>query len=254
MNALRQIKFYLIFCVVSIVFAYKGLAQDIEYDEAKIVYKDQLKGGLLMHTFGFGGTFHFGTNTAFNRKTIFHADLMNFRHPREVRRFNPFYDDGRGYFYGKLNHFYVLRLGYGVKKNIFEKSRFGAVGVAYHLSFGPSLGFTRPVYLEIGGPSLPFTTISTERYDPERHSINNIYGRALGLRGFDKLGFEPGAFVKFGFNFEYSPVRVSVKALEVGITLDAFLNEIPLMATEDNLRAFLGFYVSFQLGNNFNRR
>ncbi|MGY6561173.1 MAG: hypothetical protein ACXITV_03640 [Luteibaculaceae bacterium] len=252
--AIRTTYNVFLFTFFCVLFSFSGRAQDIEYDEASIVYRQQIKGGVLMHSYGFGATFHYGTNLAFNKKLLLHADVLNFRHPREVRRFNPFFDDGRGYFYGKLNHFYAVRLGYGIKKNLFEKSRFGAVGISYTLTGGPSLGLVRPVYLEIVGPTLPFTSISTERYDPNRHSINNIYGRALGLRGFNDLQFEPGAFVKFGLNFEYSPVRVGVKALEVGVTLDAFLNEVPIMATEDNMQYFLGFYVTFQFGKNFNRR
>jgi hypothetical protein len=114
------------------------------------------------------------------------------------------------------------------------------------------LGFAKPVYLQIGKPDqIPYQTIVVERYDPVVHDVQNIYGRASWFTGFGDMKLYPGAFGRFGFNFEHSSHTYGVKGLEVGVTMDAFPVVVPIMAEVEgveNKQFFFQFYLSIQFG------
>ena len=151
----------------------------------------------------------------------------------------------------------MLRPGYGRKHRITEKIRKSGVELNYVWAIGPSLALLKPVYLQIGyrvdsrdGP--PYDSILEERYDPQRHFANNIYGRASWFRGFNEIKVEPGVFGRLALNFEYAGDNTGIRALEVGTTVDAYARRIPVMAQIEgvvNKRFFLEFYLALQFGS-----
>lgn len=42
----------------------------------------------------------------------------------------------------------------------------------------------------------------------------------------------PGAFGRFAFNFEYAGTNTGVRALDVGVSMDAYGVELPIMASD----------------------
>lgn len=188
---------------------------------------------------------------------LLNLDVVYMKHEKEVKSYNPVYEDSRSYVYGKMNNFYVIRPMIGRKKVISRKERRSGVQVAYTWMVGPSIGITKPVYLEIGYPSIPYDYLSVERYDPERHFFDDIYGRASGLRGFSELGIEPGASGKLGVYFEYSDQKDRLKGLEAGAILDVYLRQVPIMAEEyvdANRQYFLTLYLNLFFGKKFIQR
>jgi hypothetical protein len=119
---------------------------------------------------------------------------------------------------------------------------------------GVSLGFAKPVYLYILKPSPQFYeyTIVEEKYDPNQHYVDNIYGRAPFVKGFDEIGFYPGIHTKIGLDFDYGVYRTKVKSLEVGAIVDIFPRPVPIMAFNDPDYYFLTFYLSFNFGKRYN--
>jgi hypothetical protein len=158
--------------------------------------------------------------------------------------------------YGKLNNFYILRPTLTIRNIIADKLRYSGVQVGYVFQSGPSLGITKPVYLEIGYPSFPYEYIAVEKYDPNKHYLDDIFGRASGLNGLNELKLHPGWFAKFGLNFEYSNERYVLKGLEAGVAFDGYLRDIPIMADfeEPNKQLFLTFYLNFFIGSKFNKQ
>ena len=90
--------------------------------------------------------------------------------------------------------------------------------------------------------------ITTEKYDPDKHFIENVYGRAPYMRGIEQMRIYPGAYAKFGLSFEYADRRDELKTIETGIILDAYPKAIPIMAFAKNNPYFLTFYLSFNYG------
>lgn len=225
------------------------------YDDAsRSLYAREIAGGPLLHGDGWGGTFQYGKYVTAKDRVLYGVDIISMKHPKEIKSFNPYYQDARGYFYGKLNSLLIIRASFGRKHRIAEKLRKSGVEVNYLWGIGPSLGLLKPVYLQIGHPGeYPYTSITTERYDPEIHFANNIFGRASWFKGLGETRLYPGAFGRFAFNFEYAGDNTGLVALETGVTMDAYGTKLPIMADlQDegiNKQFFLEFYIALQFGS-----
>ncbi|MFZ6051733.1 hypothetical protein [Halocola ammonii] len=242
----------LLFLVLNSFGQDEGVEEDV-----KLIYNSQFAGGLSIHTNGAGGFFYLGKYKGIKNVWTFGLDILYMKHEKEIKSYNPVYEDSRGYVYGKLNNFYIFRPTIGQKHIITEKIRQKGVQVGFHWQVGPSLGVTKPVYLEIGYPSIPYDSLQVERYDPERHDIELIYGKASGFRGLSELKLYPGAFAKFAFNFEYSNENDRIKGIEVGVAMDAYLREIPIMAESEvanNRQLFTTLFLNFFFGKKYTAR
>lgn len=233
-----------------------AFSQETIYDETMVVYKHQYYGGLNLHTSGWGLNFTLLKNKTAFRARLLQIEIVGINSHKQVKSFNPFFEDARGYFYGKQYSFFTIRPSWGQKKVITDKLRKSGIELGYTWSIGPSLGIAKPVYLEImeggwfaGGP------ISVQRYDVNRHFHENIYGRASGLEGWGELRFFPGLHGRFGLLFEYAANKVGVKAIETGIAFDGYGKVIPIMALEgsENRQFFLNFYLSVLFGKKYNK-
>jgi hypothetical protein len=224
------------------------------FDEATIVYKKAVFGGVIAHTQGWGAHLSFGKNKTAFKSRIIQFDVVNMRHPKEIRTVNAFFEDGRSFVFGKVNSFFILRPTIGQRYIKFDRIRPSGVGVGYSWRVGPSIGFTKPVYLEIISPdNSPLFSVIVERYDPIKHEIQDIYGRAGGLRGFGEMQIQPGLHGAFAFNFEYDAKREGLKGIEVGATMDFFPGgPVEIMAFADNQQLFFNFYINLQFGSKFN--
>ena len=226
------------------------------FDDAAVLYNRSMYGGAYLHTNGFGGHFTFGKNLTAFKTRIYQMDVAFVKHPKEIKSYNPQWDDTRGFVFGKLNSFFVLRPSIGTKHLKFDKIRKSGVAVGYNWRIGPTLGFTKPVYLEIMVPTETgdIRNVVVQQYDPEMHTVEEIMGRAGGLRGFEQLKLHPGVHAGFGLNFEYSPEREGIKGLEVGAVVEVFpLSEVEIMAFAENPRVFVNLYIALQFGRKFNR-
>lgn len=232
-------------------------------DQANILYNRQKYGGFCINTQGYGGFFTYAKYQDAFRQNLFHFDLQFVKHEKEIKRFSSD-PNARGYFYGKQNSFIVFHAGYGRKKVITEKLRKNGVQLSHNWLGGGAFGFTKPIYLEIfyiQQSSPDPIIIKVEKFDPEIHFIDNIYGRASSLRGLNELKFYPGAFLKWGLLVEYSNYRDGLKGIEAGVQLDAFLTRIPIMSEkileeqEDgakNHQFFPSLYINFFFGKKYN--
>lgn len=245
----------LVLVLLSCVALAPASAQQTIYDETRVLYRKELYGGVIVHGDGWGFNFYHGKHRTAKDRRLLGVEIVGMKHPKEIKSFNPFYEDSRGYFYGKQNTMLVLRPTFGGKHQIADKIRRTGVELNYVWGLGPSLAFVKPVYLQIGKPdNFPYDIIVVERYDPQVHDIQNIYGRASWFNGFGEMRLYPGAFGRFGFNFEHSGQTSGIKAIEVGVGMDVYPVVIPIMAElEDvrNKRFFPQFYLSVQFGKKF---
>ncbi|MDX9752292.1 MAG: hypothetical protein RBT71_14535 [Flavobacteriales bacterium] len=227
-------------------------AQQTIYDETRVLYRTEVLGGFTLHGNGWGLFFRHGKHRTARDRRMLGIEVVGMKHPKEVKSFNPFYEDSRGYFYGKAHSMLILRPTYGRKHQITDKIRHTGVEINTVWAIGPSIGMAKPVYLQIGSPdTFPYESISTERYDPARHDVQNIYGRATWFRGVEEMRFHFGGFARFGFNFEHSGSASGIRGLEVGATIDAYPTPVPIMAELDDVRNkqfFFQFYLSLFFG------
>lgn len=238
------------------------LGQDnpFEYEEEKPpLMKNEFTFGLNIHTSGWGINVRRSKNITGYKKRVFEVELVNMKHPKEVRSVNPYFDNAKSFFYGKMNTMTVLRTAIGKQNVMFSKAEKGGVEVRFHYSGGLSLAFVKPVYLNIlypvyvspPNPNFPSSTeydVVVEKYDPDKHYVDNIYGRAPFTHGFDEIKLYPGAYGKMGLSFEYGSHSDAIKCIETGVTIDAYAKDVPIMAKTKNQQFFLNFYINLLYG------
>lgn len=220
------------------------------YDDTKMLYRNEMSGGLIAHSSGFGANFRKGVHVTGTRKRVLELEFVTYKHSKEVKTTNPSFDNSKGYYYGKLSSFFILRPGIGYQNVIFSKPEKSGVEIRYVTFLGGSLGFAKPVYLQIlrRTPIDNYYELSTERYDPTMHFPDNIYGRAPFSKGLNEIKLYPGGYAKAGLTFEYGALDDVVKAIETGITVDIYPKVVPLMATQRNQQVFVSLYLNFLYG------
>jgi hypothetical protein len=209
------------------------------------IYKNEISGSLLLHSFGFGANFRKGKHITAKLRSIYSIEAVGMKHPKEYKTFNPNKDNNKGFVFGKLNSLTVLRPSAGIQKIMYTKEGKKGVQVSYMALAGASIGLVKPVYLEISQGS---RSPSTEKYDPEVHTLDRIRGRAELLKGIEETKIYPGLHSKIGFNFEYAPEEEIIRAIETGIAIDAYYKKIPMMAFVENRQFFITYYVSWHFG------
>jgi len=244
MRKLRYIYGLLLFILVTKVSAQLPAEQN-----NKAGFRKSASGGFIMHTQGLSLNVYFSKFKTADTKKLFAFDIVSMKHSKEVKSFGVIDENAKGFVYGKLNSLYILRLGFGRKKILYEKLREQAVEISCVWIAGPSIGMAKPYYLEV------FNTVGeivqVERYDPEKHNLSNIFGRGPAARGVSEIKFYPGAFLKMGVNFEYSGYRSSIKAIEVGGVLDAYPQKIPIMTNSKNNFLYPSLYINLLFGQKY---
>ena len=226
-----------------------------EYQQEKpILLRNEASFGILIHSNGFGIEAKRSFQRTFNRKFILEAQLVGMKHPKEIRTINTRFENPKSFIYGKMNTLTILRLAAGKQHVIYGKADRTGVEVRFNYLGGVAVGFAKPVYLLIDR-SLSNDVIENlveEKYDPEneyQNNVDNIAGRASFTRGLNDIKPYPGIFAKAGLNFEYAPFHEDIKSLEVGVAMDAFAKEVPIMAFTKNKQFFLSFYITLIYGH-----
>lgn len=222
--------------------------------DLNVMYRNEASFGLLAHSNGFGINYRRAKHLTADRKRVIEFEFVNTSHPKEIKSVNPYFENSKGFYYGKLNSILIPRIGFGFQNVLYRKAERKSVEIRYSTYLGFSFLLAKPVYLEIlnksnsGNPSE--YTISTEKYDPQNplHGIDNIYGRAPYFKGFDETRIYPGMYAKLGLSFEYGDSRSDIKAIEVGMTFDGYLKVVPIMAYTKNYQLFPSLYISFIYG------
>ncbi|MBI2966280.1 MAG: hypothetical protein HYY40_00500 [Bacteroidetes bacterium] len=222
--------------------------------EVQVLYRNEMAFGGFAHSNGFGIAYRRGRHLTGYKKIVYEVELANIRHPKEYKVFNPNLESSKGFIYGKLNNFYIFRPGIGFHQTVVSKIGEGTIEIRYLASAGVSIGLLKPIYLEVSSSASP-TGFVIERYDPQVHHIDRIYGKAPFSKGLDELRALPGGYLKFGLSFEYAGTQQGIKILETGVAVDFFNRKIPIMAKLDgnngydpNNNVVISFYVAFFLG------
>lgn len=229
----------------------EGFSQETIFEEKTTIYAKELSGGIGAHTNGFVGTFRYGKYLTGFSKRIYEIEIANIRHVKEIKSINPFEDNVRGYVFGKINALYVLRPSIGFQKVFVPKQSITGVSITYIAQLGPSLGLTKPIYLNIieREPNRGRIIVTKKRYDPEEHQQGDIYGRASFLNGITEMKLYPGIFAKLGLHFDFASSRDELRSIEVGLKADAYFSKVPIMAFTENSAIYPNLYLAMFFGS-----
>jgi hypothetical protein len=219
----------------------------------RVLLRREFTGGIILHSRGWGLHFRKGRNINFFRSFQWEVDGVSMKSPKQFRTIYPFSNSAKSYFYGKLNHVFITRTGLGIKKLLNRKPYWGGIELRLVYFGGISLAFAKPVYLYIinypaGNES---RTVTVERYDPELHGYDNIFGRAPFLDGIENTSIHPGIYGKLALNFEFGEYNSSIKAVELGAVIDYHPIPIAIMANNPKQSLFLTFYLEFSMGKRY---
>jgi hypothetical protein len=225
--------------------------------ENTIIYSNEKSGVVLAHSNGLGLGYRAGLNkTVFNTR-IFAFEFVSLHSNKQIKIINPYYANSKRYVYGKLNDVFVLRAGISNKYLLNRKPYWGGVELRWLWEAGASIAFEKPYYLFVikinqspqGGLGY---TIATERFNSDV-SWDDIYGRAPFTKGLNEIKVVPGAYAKFGFNFEFGNVKTSTKSFEAGAVTEFFPQGLRMLDDDRNKRLFVNFYISYAFGKRFNK-
>ena len=220
-------------------------------EDLKMLYRNESTFALYAHSGGgIGLAYRRGYHVHGTRKRMLEVEVQNFKHPKEIKSVNSYYDNSKGFIYGKLNSFLLIRPGIGFQNILFEKQEKKNVEIRFSYFVGATIAFAKPVYLEIIVPTADpgFNTISQERYDPNKHFPSDIYGKAPFFRGFDQMRIIPGGYGKIALSFEYGKRYNVIKAIETGATLDVYPTHLPMMAFAPKQQVFATLYLKVVWG------
>ena len=220
-----------------------------------VLFEQQWSLGAMIHTNGWGLKFRKGHNVTALRQVMWELEFSTYKSAKEIRSINPYFADSRSYFYGKLNYVWFFRGGMGQQHILNRKPYWGGVQLSWLYYGGVSLALTKPVYLYIIHFKSGFTDyeVIEQKYDPEIHFVDNIYGRGSFLAGLTQLGFHPGVYAKTGLDFEFGVKNRQINSLEVGAIFDYSPIPIPIMAYNPKQSFFLTLYVGIMFGKRYNK-
>lgn len=249
---MTQIRIFLIVILMTGV-SVSSWSQSESNPDNKILYRKERSAFITVHTGGWGLGYRTGKHITGYKKRMFEFEAVGMKHPKEIKM-TSYYENSRSFIYGKLNSIFIIRGGYGRQRILNSKPYWGGVEVRFLWFGGVSLAIAKPVYLYVvryvddnGNQE-----VVTERYDPYKHSIDEIYGKASFFKGFDKLSIYPGAYLKTGLSFEYGADDRFLKSLECGLTGDIYPKAVPIMAFNKNNNYFLSLYLALHIGKRKN--
>lgn len=216
------------------------------------IYRSHWTLGVKLTTNGLGGQFNYELRATEKFRHSFHAGINHVRTQNESRQTNPFYEDSKAYIFGKINQLYTINVSYGGSWKLYEKKRLNGISIRFNQQVGLSYGYVKPVYIKTKEPFVDDISIQPEieRYDPIEHTEAYVYGRASKFKGFSEGKSAYGMFAKSGFQFDFSPNKSNIAAVELGIQLDIYGKKIPLFYTGKNYSVFPALYGAVLLGKN----
>ncbi len=215
--------------------------------DLNVLYRNEATGGIMVHSRGFGANYKRLKHVTGTRKRFMEVEMLGMRHPKEYKvHYEGKGSNAKGFYYGKLNNLTMLRAGLGLQRTLYERAERKSVEIRCAYSMGPNLAFAKPIYLYVFHEKQKDPSI--EQYDPDKHDLSDIAGRAPFIYGFDHIKVYPGAYAKLGFSFEYADYSNEVKAIETGDVVDVFPYPIATMAKYKKEQAFVTLYISFVFG------
>lgn len=224
--------------------------------DIKTVYKKEIYGGAFIHTQGYGLNLRQTKFTSVERKNILSLELASMKHAKEFKTYNPYYDDRRGFVYGKKNSLTLIKPSIGRQKIHFQKLAKRGVQISSIYTIGPTIGIVKPVYLVIIKPSTTggdSRREALEKYNENEHQLSMIKGRGPMLKGLEESQLNAALSLKYALNFEYAPSEETYNALEVGVNFDLFYKPVRIMVFDNDQQAFLTLYANIQFGKKYLR-
>lgn len=246
---MRRLLLHILFVVLPVSAIW---AQNAPITEPQLMYLQHYQFGVNLNSFRMGGAqFRYGWHKTARVFNHYETEILRIKHPKEVKR-SGFTEQPSQYSFGRLNVALFFRNGIGQTLTITERPYKNAIGLNFVYTVGLSTAFLKPVYLDVFYPyadGTPNGYLVSEKYDPAKHTdIFRIYGNSSIFAGLSETKVKLGAYGRAGLQVEWGQYPDETKSLEAGVTVDTFLDGLPLMANQTADKRYLGLYLAFNWG------
>jgi len=216
-------------------------------EEGVLAYNKQTAFGLQLRTNGYAAFLEIGKMKTPRFTNLYSLELSEIFHPKEEKV--PSTDQnyfGGSFKYGKINNFYQAKLGFGQQYFFGLKGNKNGIAVLGIYQAGLSIGLLKPYYIDIddnGSRSIKYSGADTSAFLSER-----ILGASGMSKGWNEVKIRPGAFAKLALRFDFDSYNETIKALEIGLSVDAYGKAIEQMAFSKPERLFFQGHIGFVFG------
>ncbi len=197
-------------------------------EEGNLSYIKQNGFGIQLRTNGYGIFFEIGRRRTQRFTTTYSIELTEIKHPKEEKSGGGFFSNP--FIYGKINNFYQAKLGFGQQYIFGQKGNKNGVAVIGIAQAGLSFGMLKPYYINTNTTGTDQTIRFISKDSTAFLTYNNQNSSAGFTKGWSELKLKPGVYMKAALRFDFGRFNESVQAIEIGASLDAYADRIPIMA------------------------
>lgn len=229
-------------CLVFLVSGAFAQTQDSYEYESEFIWgiNKNTSGGLI-------GGLVFKKARKLNDKMLetFGLELMNVKHPQEVRRNG---NTGNFFIYGKSNYLYAVRLQYGRDLILYKKAPQQGAEIKGVFAVGPTIGVVAPYYIEYNPDGNNNGQVTLRGQYNSSIGFEKISGTGRVFEGLGESKIVPGANVKAAINFELGTIKSQVTGFEAGFLVDFYTKKIEMVPSARNYSVYPTLFLTLFYG------
>lgn len=220
-------------------------------EEGNLSFRKTSAFGIELRTDGYGAFYELGRRTSARWANIYTLEISEIKQKNEEKVNTLQNLFANSFVYGKENNFYQAKIGFGRQYILGQKGNKNGVAVIASFSGGVSVGLLKPYLLQIEDST------GTRDISYQQDSLaflgggnnTNIVGSSGFTKGWNQLKVKPGLFVKTALRFDFGRYNETIQAVEVGMSLEAYSDKIPIMIYSNPQRLFFQGHVAFVFGS-----
>lgn len=218
-------------------------------EEGNLSFTRQTAFGLQLRTDGYGAFLELGKRVSQRFTNLYTAEITEIKHRKEKKSGSAQSFFSNSYVLGKINNFYQIKLGFGEQYILGQKGNKNGVALTASLQGGIDIGLLKPYYLQVQDANQEDRIVSYYSDSAAFVKPAYIYGGAGFTKGFNELKIKPGLFIKTALRFDFGRYNESLQALEIGMSLEAFSQKIPLLLYNKQQQLFFQGHIAYVFGS-----
>jgi hypothetical protein len=155
---------------------------------------------------------------------------------------------GNSYVFGKQYNLYPLNIGFGRQILIGNKGSTNGIAVSLIYGGGISMALLKPYYLQIGDSIQGLRDITYQDNNATFLDQSAILGASGFTKGLNEIKIIPGFHTRTALRFDYGRYREILSALEVGVSLNGYVEKINIMVLNPKQYLFFNGYIALDFG------
>ncbi len=222
-------------------------------EDGTLIYNKQFLFGFKLNTDGWTGLYEHGKSKNITTTNTWFMEIGERKSHKEEKLTSigpDGFPSGNPLIYGKQNVFYNVNIGIGQQKLIGGKGPKNGVAVSAIYGGGFSAGLLKPYYVTVldssgnGAVDVKYQGTGDSVFlDPTR-----LISSAGFTKGFNQIKVTPGVIAHAGLRFDYGRYNELLSAIEVGISAEYYIKDMPIMIYTTPKKFFYNTYVAIEFG------